>query len=281
MSSREFKATRLDLRKHEHVDRIIDSFRPEVVVHFAAESHVCNSITGPRAFMDSNVMGTFNLLEACRRLWSTGPKGIFHHVSTDEVFGQLQLSDIPFDEDSQIQPRSPYAASKAGSDLVAMAYAETYGMRVRVSNCSNNFGPNQHEEKLIPRTVKKLLAAQPVTVYGSGSQVRDWIWVDSHCSAIDRILERGKDGERYCVGGDLELTNLEMIDRIAYAARKVTGIDLELELDFTNDRPTDDLRYAIESEKMKSLGWSPQKELFQDRLERTVEWIIKNDLKAT
>ncbi|MGA1772386.1 MAG: dTDP-glucose 4,6-dehydratase, partial [Flavobacteriaceae bacterium] len=215
------------------------------------------------------VIGTYNLLE-CLKKHST--KKIVH-VSTDEVFGELELNEDPFSESTQIKPRSPYAATKASSDHIAFAYAHTYGMNISVTNCSNNFGPNQHEEKLIPATIKRLYNNKPIRLYGTGTNIRDWLYVEDHCKALQVVEEHGKPGERYCIGGDLEMTNIEITNVVANEMIKKMG-PIKLSIEFTNDRPTDDKRYAINSSKLKSLGWEPSKNL-EKNIGVTIDYYLK------
>lgn len=275
ITTKQFIHEKVDIRKHKDVEEVFERHKPDHVIHFAAESHVCRSIDGPREFVRTNVTGTFNLLEAARVQWEgVYDKHTFHHVSTDEVFGQLAAGDKSFDENHAIKPRSPYAASKAASDLLALSYHQTYGMDVRVSNCSNNFGPNQHEEKLVPKTILALMKGEHVTVYGKGDQVRDWLFVEDHCEAIFKIMEAGKPGERYCIGGDLELSNLEMIENIAYVMKKDIRLPCNVTIRYTNDRPTDDFRYAIDCSKLKDMGWKPNKDKFHERLAATIRHYI-------
>lgn len=277
---------KLDIVHRDLVSQAIKEVKPDIIIHLAAESHVCRSIEGPRAFLAANVVGTFNLLDACRY---RGFKGIFHHVSTDEVFGELPLEpqyDRPdvgdymlrFNVDTPYAPRSPYAASKAASDHFVMAYHQTYGLDTRITNCSNNFGPNQHDEKLIPKTILSILRHKPVTVYGEGKQVRDWIWVDDHSQGILDAIERGKPGWQYLLGGQMELSNLQVVERVALAVSQVIGREIPFHVVHTNDRPTDDLRYAIDTTLTQAaLDWKPQPELFQERLRQTVRWYLKHE----
>ncbi len=264
-SAKNYHLEMVDLRIYERVLQACNEWIPDVVINLAAESHVCRSIEGPRPFFQTNVMGTVNLLEALR---VTGFKGHFHHVSTDEVYGQLSEFASPFDECTAYAPRSPYAASKAASDHAVKAYHETYGLKATISNCSNNFGPNQHDEKLIPKTIQCIMDDRPVRIYGDGTQIRDWLWVLDHCSAIDTIISKGKAGETYCVGGDREMSNLEMVEYLGHLLmRRYT-------LDRTADRPTDDFRYAIDSSKLKLLGWRPDKDNFGFNIISTIEWYL-------
>lgn len=271
----EIREIRMDLsRNPDDVQAAIDLIRPSVIYHLAAESHVCRSLEGPRTFVDTNVIGTLNLLEALRKLDLKSTR--FVHVSTDEVFGELTLEEEPFTRDTQIKPRSPYAASKAASDLLVQAYVHSYGLNAVITNCSNNYGPNQHEEKLIPKTILSILNGKPVTVYGTGGQVRDWISVEDHCRGLMRAAELGKPGQRYLFGGRCEMTNLEVIDRVSAAFRRILP-GREVSLVFTNDRPTDDLRYAINnSNTSQELIWAPIAE-FDSQIERTIQWYLKNN----
>lgn len=240
-----------------------------VVVHFAAESHVDRSILGPAVFVMTNVVGTQTLLDAAIE---AGVKH-FHHVSSDEVFGTLKLgSREKFNERTTYNPRSPYSASKAASDHLVRAYHTTYGLPITISNCSNNFGPYQFPEKLIPLTITNLIEGKKVPVYGRGNQVRDWLYVTDHCRAIDLVINKGKSGETYCVGGQHdELTNLEVVRRIV----KLLGKE-ESMIEFVKDRPGHDIRYAMDWTKIqKELGWNPEHD-FDTWLTKTVEWYQAN-----
>jgi dTDP-glucose 4,6-dehydratase len=272
-----FRESYCNLANAEETRKTIALHKPEAVFHFAAESHVCNSITGPRAFADTNVMGTFNLLEALR---NQGFKGVFSHISTDEVFGELGETGS-FSEQTPYAPRSPYSATKAASDHLVMAFHHTYGLDTRITNCSNNFGPNQHAEKLIPRTIIKAFKKEPMTIHGSGKHVRDWIWVNDHCRGILAAMENGKSGQQYLLGGNNELTNEAVIFAIWDAIREmhISHKYFKLEMINNNDRPTDDARYAIDTTKAwKELSWKPQPEFFNSRLKETIEWYLKHEL---
>lgn len=270
-----FKWVSTDLRDAGSVDGTLAMVKPDHIIHLAAESHVCRSIEGPRTFLESNVLGTYNLLEAARKLWKGAEAyHVFHHVSTDEVYGQLGPGDAPFNEHTPYAPRSPYAASKAASDLWVKAFHHTYGMNTRVTNCSNNFGPHQHAEKLIPRAIEKITSNQNMTVYGTGAQVRDWLFVDDHCAAIWTVLKDGKPGEQYCLGGGIEMTNIDMIDYVSTILRTKFGFQGGLNLDFTLDRPTDDFRYAVNTEKVETLGWFPDVSGFEKNLTSTIGWYL-------
>lgn len=270
-----------DIRKKDQCELAIGMSEPDVIIHLAAESHVCRSIQGPGRFVDTNIIGTYTLLEAAQKQ-SLKKKLIFHHVSTDEVYGEAD-NGLKFNEDWQYRPRSPYAASKAASDHLVMAYHHTYGMDCRISNCSNNFGPNQHEEKLIPKAIIATLKGSPVTVYGPGTQVRDWIWVADHCDGILRSIVDGKAGQQYLFGGETELTNLEVVQHVRRAVENIAREEGKKapsqEVVITNDRPTDDKRYAIDwSKARKELKWRPYQNLFMERLEQTVRWYRANAL---
>lgn len=239
----------------------------DAIVHFAAESHVDRSILGPEAFVRTNVLGTFTLLEATRKYGKR-----FHHVSTDEVFGALAPADPAFDESTPYDPRSPYSASKAGSDHLVRAYYHTYGLSVTISNCSNNYGPYHFPEKLIPLAITNLLEGKKVPVYGDGVQVRDWLYVEDHARAIALILEKGIIGETYCVGGDGERENIWIVRELL----KLLGKD-ESSIEYVKDRPGHDRRYAINFEKIKTeLGWEPTVTL-EEGLVKTVEWFKENE----
>lgn len=264
----------INIRDQAAVSRAIRLYEPDLVLHLAAESHVCRSIAGPSDFIHTNIVGTFNLLEEFRNS-NKGKTGRFVYVSTDEVFGELGFNDAAFHESLPLLPRSPYAASKASGDLLAMAYFHTYGLNVSITNCTNNFGPNQHDEKLLARTILKFIEGEKMTVYGSGEQVRDWLHVDDHCEAIDMVARFGKAGDRYCIGGLCEMSNIDFIgcvnaELMEITKRQAPGIIK------TNDRPTDDLRYAIDISKIRSeLGWEPKRGLFRERLRETILWYLQ------
>lgn len=238
----------------------------DIVVHFAAESHVDRSIVDPMAFVKTNVLGTGVLLNAAL----ASKVGRFHHISTDEVFGELGIRDLPFSEKTPYAPRTPYSASKAASDHLARAYFETYGMPVTVTNCANNFGPYQDPEKLIPRFITNLILGEKVPLMGKGENIRTWLFVLDHASAIDLVIKNGKVGETYCVGGE-ERTNLEVTKLIL----KRLGKD-ESNIEYVPHRLGHDFRYAIDWRKIKSLGWKPQ-HTFEDWLNNTVDWYLENE----
>lgn len=253
----------------------------DTVVHFAAESHVDRSITGPSAFISTNVVGTFTLLEAARSAWSSaGKKDVrFHHVSTDEVFGSLTESDPPFNETTPYSPRSPYSASKAGADHLVRAYHETYGLPMTLTNCSNNYGPYQHAEKFIPTVIRSALAEKPIPIYGAGQNIRDWLYVKDHCSAIDAVVRRGRNGATYLIGGRSERRNIDIAREICgildERAPRRSGKYEEL-LTSVTDRLGHDFRYAIDSRVIESeLGWQ-QSETFDTGIQKTVDWYLAN-----
>lgn len=256
------------------------------VIHFAAESHVDNSIHGPRAFMETNLMGTFTLIEAARRHWMDGP-GVcrpgyedcrFHHISTDEVYGTLGDTGL-FSELTPYAPNSPYSASKAGSDFIVRAFHHTYGMNVTTSNCSNNYGPKQHFEKFIPVIISRCLAEQPIPVYGNGSNIRDWLYVLDHCKAIDLIYHQGRSGETYNIGGHNERDNIQVLnvvcDILDELCPRKGGERYAALMTFVSDRPGHDQRYAIDPAKIVTeLGWHPV-ETFESGIRKTVEWYVE------
>lgn len=256
-----------NIRDVSFVDTLFVSYKPDVVVHFAAETHVDRSITGPQVFLETNVIGTGILLDACLR------HGIerFHHVSTDEVYGTLPLQGgSPFTEQSPLKPTSPYAASKASSDLLVLSYYKTYGLSVTISRCSNNYGTHQYPEKLIPLMIQRALQDAPLPVYGDGLNVRDWIHVVDHCRAIDCILQKGKVGEVYNIGAREEISNIDLVKRML----DVLGKPHEL-IAYVPDRLGHDLRYAIDSDKLESLGWKPEYTM-KETLQGIVEWYREN-----
>jgi dTDP-glucose 4,6-dehydratase len=265
-----------DIRERAFVESVFQDWHPDAVAHFAAETHVDRSISGPEVFLQTNVMGTFNLLDAARRTWTDGRQRIFHHVSTDEVFGSLGGSGR-FTEETPYAPRSPYAATKAGSDHIAMAWHHTFGLPVTLSNCSNNFGPFQFPEKLIPLMILNMLERKPLPVYGDGLNVRDWLYVEDHAAAVWRIMTEGRAGERYNVGGRNERENLRLVREICTAVARVTGReveDLQGLITFVKDRPGHDRRYAIDCTKIeRELGWKPAVG-FAEGLEMTVRWYL-------
>lgn len=248
----------------------LKKYNIDAVVHFAAESHVDNSIKRPLTFTETNVLGTHALLEACKQVWGEGSPNKFVHVSTDEVFGSLGDEGY-FSETSPIKPNSPYSASKASSDLIAFAYAETFKMNVSVTNCSNNYGPNQHHEKLIPHMISLAVQDKPLTVYGEGLNIRDWLFVDDHCEAIDIVLHKGRKGERYCIGGHNEKRNIEIVKLILERLGKPESLIQHVE-----DRKGHDFRYAIDPSKTREeFGWEPHT-MFKDGIVKTIDWYLEH-----
>jgi dTDP-glucose 4,6-dehydratase len=259
---------------------VLNRFEPDVVLHLAAESHVDRSIDGPASFIDTNITGTFTLLEAVRDYLSSGkaPASFrFHHVSTDEVFGSLGATGA-FTESSPYQPNSPYSASKAASDMLVRAWGETYDLPVIVSNCSNNYGPYQFPEKLIPVVIEKARTGQPIPVYGNGTNVRDWLYVEDHADALLQIAERGATGETYMIGGRSETSNIDLVNIMCRLfderfPERAPHADL---VTFVHDRPGHDQRYAIDCSKLEAeLGWHP-KTNFATGLDRTIDWYLDN-----
>ncbi len=268
---------KVDICDRDALESVFDRYQIDAVCHFAAESHVDRSIVGPGAFVQTNVIGTFNLLELARK--NTDRLELFHHVSTDEVFGSLGASGY-FTEKTPYQPNSPYSASKAASDHLVRAYHHTYGLPVTLSNCSNNYGPYQFPEKLIPLMILNAADRKPLPVYGDGSNVRDWLFVKDHCEAIWLIMQHGKRGETYNIGGDTEMPNLEVVQTICDrldAIRPEKGAAPRRELiTFVKDRPGHDWRYAIDFSKIKSeLSWQPR-ESFESGIEKTIRWYLDN-----
>jgi dTDP-glucose 4,6-dehydratase len=266
------------------VDRLLHEHRPRAIVHFAAESHVDRSIHGPSAFIRTNIEGTYTLLEAARAHWNTLAQEArdafrFHHISTDEVYGSLQPGEPAFTELHPYQPNSPYSASKAASDHLVRAWHHTYGLPVVTTNCSNNYGPYQFPEKLIPLMIVNALAGKPLPVYGDGQQVRDWLYVEDHCAAIREVLARGRVGETYNVGGWNEKPNIEIVRTICTLLDELrpdpAGPHARL-ITYVADRPGHDRRYAIDARKLqRELGWKPA-ETFETGIRKTIRWYLDN-----
>jgi len=259
-----------DICDFEKMKEIFIKYNIDGVIHFAAESHVDNSIKTPFIFTQTNVIGTHTLLETAKQVWGEGSTNKFVHISTDEVYGTLGEEGY-FTENSPIQPNSPYSASKASSDLIALAYHETFKMNVSVTNCSNNYGPYQHNEKLIPHMIKLALEDKNLPVYGQGLNIRDWLFVEDHCEAIDLVYHNGKAGQRYNIGGHNEKRNIEIVKLI------LKHLDKSEELiTFVEDRKGHDYRYAIDPTKIKNeLGWEP-KTKFEDGIIKTIDWYLEN-----
>jgi dTDP-glucose 4,6-dehydratase len=275
-----------DIRDYDLVNKLFDEYDFSGVFHFAAESHVDNSITGPAAFIDTNINGTFNLLEVARSHWQEGPGAFkpgkehnrFLHVSTDEVYGTLGETGL-FTEQTPYAPNSPYSASKASSDFLVRSYHHTYGMNVVTTNCSNNYGPKQHKEKLIPTIIRKALAGEPIPIYGDGKNIRDWLYVLDHCKGIELAFVKGKTGETYNIGGKNERDNLYIVNKICELLdiKKpwANGSSYKDLISFVTDRPGHDRRYAIDASKIESeLGWQANED-FESGIAKTVDWYLE------
>lgn len=269
LEERNFRFVRLDICDREGVFRLFEEERPDIVVNFAAESHVDRSILDPGIFLQTNILGTATLMDACRKF------GIrrFHQVSTDEVYGDLPLTrpDLFFTEETPLHTSSPYSASKASADLLVLAYHRTYSLPVTISRCSNNYGPYQFPEKLIPLTIVNALDEKPLPVYGTGENVRDWLYVEDHCKAIDLILHKGREGEVYNVGGHNERKNIDIVRLICKALGKSESL-----ITYVADRKGHDMRYAIDPTKIHTeLGWLPETK-FEDGIQKTIQWYLNN-----
>ena len=269
LEERNFRFVRLDICDREGVFRLFEEERPDIVVNFAAESHVDRSILDPGIFLQTNILGTATLMDACRKF------GIrrFHQVSTDEVYGDLPLTrpDLFFTEATPLHTSSPYSASKASADLLVLAYHRTYSLPVTISRCSNNYGPYQFPEKLIPLTIVNALHEKPLPVYGTGENVRDWLYVEDHCKAIDLIIHKGREGEVYNVGGHNERKNIDIVRLICRTLGKSESL-----ITYVADRKGHDLRYAIDPTKIHTeLGWLPETK-FEDGIQKTIQWYLNN-----
>lgn len=267
------------------LESLFEKHKFQKVIHFAAESHVDNSITGPAAFIETNINGTFNLLHQAYTTWMKGPNKLkesfkearFLHVSTDEVYGTLGKTGL-FTEQTPYAPNSPYSASKASSDFIVRSYFHTYGLPVVTTNCSNNYGPNQHKEKLIPTIIRKAISGEPIPIYGDGKNVRDWLYVEDHCKGINLTLEKGKLGETYNIGGRNERENLYIAHTICdiLDEQKPKEGSYKKQITFVTDRPGHDFRYAIDASKIENeLGWKAE-ENFESGIKKTIEWYLKN-----
>jgi dTDP-glucose 4,6-dehydratase len=273
-----------DICEAQRVKELFDKYKFTKVIHFAAESHVDNSITGPGAFVQTNIVGTFELLQAAYKLWMTGPQALretysdarFLHVSTDEVYGTLGATGL-FTETTPYAPNSPYSASKAASDMLVRSYFHTYGLPVVTTNCSNNYGPNQHQEKLIPTIIRKALAMAPIPIYGDGQNIRDWLFVLDHCKGIFKALENGRLGETYNIGGRNERNNLYIAALICGELDRLRPKDngsYKDQITFVTDRPGHDFRYAIDADKIETeLGWRAE-ETFETGIVKTIQWYL-------
>jgi dTDP-glucose 4,6-dehydratase len=278
--SNHYSFEQADIRDRDALDRVFATHAPDAVMHLAAESHVDRSIDGPAAFIDTNVTGTFTLLEAARAHWTARGRPDtfrFHHVSTDEVFGSLG-PEGRFDERTPYAPRSPYSASKAASDHLARAWFDTYGLPVLVTNCSNNYGPRHFPEKLIPVAILNALHGRPIPVYGAGENIRDWLYVEDHAEALLTVVERGRPGGTWCIGGNAEATNIDIVRRICALMDELRpgAAPHDRLITFVADRPGHDARYAIDAARMRAdFGWQPTVTL-DEGLARTVRWYLDN-----
>ena len=282
--SSQYSFEHADIRDRSALDTIFEKYQPDAVMHLAAESHVDRSIDGPADFIETNVTGTFNMLEAARSYWQAHGKPEtfrFHHISTDEVYGSLPSDpSAQFTEKTPYDPRSPYSASKASSDHLVRAWHETYGLPVVLTNCSNNYGPYHFPEKLIPVIILNALAGKPLPIYGTGSNIRDWLYVEDHAEALLLVLEKGAIGRSYNIGGENERTNLELVQTVCQILDRLkpknTGTYADL-ITFVQDRPGHDARYAIDPSRIRDeLGWRPSVTV-EEGLEKTVQWYLDNE----
>ena len=273
---------KIDIGQYELTKKVIADYVPDVILHLAAESHVDNSINSPKEFIESNIIGTYNLLQAANELWTDEDRlnKKFIHVSTDEVYGSLEQNEAPFTESTKYSPNSPYSASKASSDMLARAWYKTFGIPVIITNCSNNYGPWQFPEKLIPVVIKKALNHEKIPIYGDGLNIRDWLFVEDHAAALINIYQNGEAGEKYNIGGNNEISNLDLVEKICAILDEVSpsvNIPKYSQLiSFVRDRPGHDLRYAIDAKKIaKELNFIPSIEI-DAGLVKTVQWYVKN-----
>ena len=273
----------IDICNRAELDRVFAEYKPDAVMHLAAESHVDRSIDGPVAFIETNIVGTFTLLEATRSYWNNlkdknKEKFRFHHISTDEVYGDLDGPEDLFTEETSYAPSSPYSASKASSDHLVRAWLRTYGLPTVITNCSNNYGPFHFPEKLIPLIIINALECKSLPVYGNGQQIRDWLYVEDHARALYLVATRGEVGETYNIGGHNEIQNIEVVQTICSILDKLVPKDSKYQeqITFVTDRPGHDIRYAIDSSKIqKKLGWKPQ-ETFETGIQKTIKWYLDN-----
>ena len=273
-SSRNYKFIKTDITNKKSIKKILNFFKPTCLFNLAAETHVDRSIEGPQNFIQSNILGTFNLLECFREFFKLNKNSKFIHISTDEVFGDI-LKGRSKESDPYL-PSSPYAASKASSDHLVYSYIRTYKIPAIITNCSNNYGPRQHPEKLIPKLIYNATKNKPLTIYGKGKNSREWIYVDDHCEAIIKIFEKGKIGNFYNIGSNFNINNLKVTKMLLRCLKKKIRIGKKVKIKFVKDRPGHDLRYAINSKKIiKELGWKP-KTTFIKGLEKTIDWYLEN-----
>ena len=286
-SSSRYKFEKIDICDESGIEYVFTKYRPLLIMHLAAESHVDRSISGPAEFLRTNIIGTFNLLQQSKKYFdnlSNDEKNMFrfHHISTDEVYGDLEIEDKLFKETTPYAPSSPYSASKASSDHLVRAWGRTYNLPIIVTNCSNNYGPFHFPEKLIPNSILNAIHGNPITIYGKGDQIRDWLYVNDHAEALITVIKKSEVGKTYNIGGNNEKTNIEVVEKICeileeLAPNKPNSINKYLDLvTFVKDRPGHDKRYAIDSSKIqKELGWTPR-ENFESGIRKTVEWYLKN-----
>ncbi|UPQ88115.1 dTDP-glucose 4,6-dehydratase [Vibrio sinaloensis] len=286
-SDKRYSFEQVDICDRVELDRVFSVHKPDLVMHLAAESHVDRSIDGPAAFIETNIVGTYTLLQATREYWeglSNEKKAgfRFHHISTDEVYGDLENTDSLFTEETSYDPSSPYSASKASSDHLVRAWGRTYSLPVVITNCSNNYGPFHYPEKLIPHIILNAIEGKPLPVYGNGLQIRDWLYVDDHACALYEVLTKGEVGETYNIGGHNEMQNIEVVKMICsileeLVPNKPDGVQRYSELiSYVEDRPGHDVRYAIDASKIEEkLGWSPE-ETFESGIRKTVQWYLSN-----
>jgi dTDP-glucose 4,6-dehydratase len=267
-----------DIRDRVAIEAVFKKYEPDAVLHFAAESHVDRSILGPEAFVTTNVIGTYTMLDVARVAWKDRKDVLFHHISTDEVYGSLGDTGY-FTEETPYDPRSPYSASKAGSDHLAMAYSHTYGLPVTLSNCSNNYGPYQFPEKLIPLMILNMVEGKPLPVYGDGKNIRDWIYVEDHNAAVWKIMREGEAGRGYNIGGENEWENIRLLNSLIELVAEEANLDaqkIRAQIAYVKDRPGHDRRYAIDCSRIKrELGWK-QEHSFETGLRKTVRWYLDN-----
>ena len=275
-----YKFEQVDICDRESVKKVFHTHKPDIIMHLAAESHVDRSIDGPGDFIHTNIVGTYTLLEVAREYQATHPSFRFHHISTDEVYGDLHDTTSLFTEETSYAPSSPYSASKASSDHLVRAWARTFKLNTVVTNCSNNYGPYHFPEKLIPHMILNALHGKPLPVYGDGQQIRDWLYVEDHARALYLVATKGKLGETYNIGGHNEKKNLDVVhtlcDELQKLKPRATGSYRDL-ITFVKDRPGHDLRYAIDASKIeRELGWKPQ-ETFETGLKKTIQWYLENE----
>lgn len=285
INNSKYEFSKVDIADRTSLRSELIRFMPDGIIHLAAESHVDNSISSPEVFVNTNIVGTFNLLEECRNMWLSNADSFkqnrFHHVSTDEVYGALGYEGC-FTEKSAYSPNSPYSATKASSDMLVRAYNKTYGLNTVITNCSNNFGPFQHSEKLIPTIIKTAINLKPIPIYGSGQNVRDWLYVKEHCRSIDLVFHNGKCGESYNIGNNNEWSNIDLVKKICNILNEIDGNgpngDYKNLITFIRDRQGHDFRYAIDSNKLKQeLGWESESN-FDEDLMSTVMWYYRRNI---